>query len=184
MIWLERKLEGNLVNNAISSATPVAADGVTLLYLGNITISNIDLDFMNRNTTISLAPNKSITVSLKATTRDNLLNTARVTATPKTAAGIVITGKVDAEDSDTSEVTRLDRGASVTIENTVFLGPNKGQSCGTIAATESVGCYSRTDVTFCFKIKNTGTTYLNKIIIDDKDVNFYNSSLLAPGASA
>jgi len=94
---------------------------------------------------------------------------------------------VDPEQLDNALVA-YPEGAALEIEKTVYRDHNNGASCpGTELVSGPVG----TPVTYCFVVRNTGTTYLNQITLTDNDLNINQNNLtlisgtvpLAPGAS-
>ena len=72
---------------------------------------------------------------------------------------------------------------NVDIVNTVYLRNSNGISCGSTA--DYVELYKNHPVTYCFEIKNKGTSYLHNIVIvvSDLSVHSYSISSLAPGES-
>jgi hypothetical protein len=59
-------------------------------------------------------------------------------------------------------------------------------SCGTAQAGEQASGFNGTNVTYCFKVTNTGATHLTNVTIGDPILAFSDNSIgrLAPGASA
>lgn len=155
-------------------------------HLDEVSINNIALDFYDDSTIGVLAPGDSITVPVVSRIEESLENTADVTAVPVTSEGVEITGVDDVTDSDTSAVEKLEYDATVLIENNVYLGHDDGQSCDTDSAVSRVSGYDGADVTYCFKVTNTGSTHLAQIAIDVPQLSFFDSSIatLAPGESS
>jgi hypothetical protein len=83
-------------------------------------------------------------------------------------------------------VSYPDLWAAVMIEKTVYLGRDQGGSC---PGEDEVAGHAGADITYCFVVKNTGTTYLSQIVIDDpilgideNDLTLISGALpLAPG---
>jgi Na+-translocating ferredoxin:NAD+ oxidoreductase RnfG subunit len=155
-------------------------------HLSKVVINDIGLDFFDDKTIGTLAPGQSVTVVVKSIIEESLENTADVTAIPVTPAGVEITGVDDVTDNDSSSVEKLEHDASILIENNVYVGHDSGKSCGTSNATSRAAGFNGTDVTYCFKVTNTGETHLGAVTIEDRLLSFYDSSIgsLAPGASA
>lgn len=179
----DEKVEGYYADEVVYCFT-LTNTGDT--HLNQIAINNIALDFYDGSSVAILAPGDSFTVSLPSTIETTLENIADVTAIPITPEGVEITGVDDVTDSDTSEVEKLEHDASILIENNVYLGHDDGQSCDTDAAISRVSGYDGADVTYCFKVTNTGTTHLAAITIDDPQLSFFDSSIgsLGPGETA
>jgi uncharacterized repeat protein (TIGR01451 family) len=86
------------------------------------------------------------------------------------------------------DVDQYEANAAIEIAKTVYLGHDGGASC---PGGESVTGANGTDVTYCFRVTNTGTTYLDSITINDPDLGITEadmtplsgSSPLAPGES-
>ena len=81
-------------------------------------------------------------------------------------------------DNDPSTVDVID--PSIEIQKTVYLGHDGGSSC---PGVEQVSGVAGDDVTYCFKIINTGDTHLSvtQVVDTDLGVNIPVNMLLAPG---
>jgi uncharacterized repeat protein (TIGR01451 family) len=62
------------------------------------------------------------------------------------------------------DVDQYEENAAIEIAKTVYLGHDSGASC---PGGESVTGTNGADVTYCFEVTNTGTTYLDSIVITD-----------------
>lgn len=155
-------------------------------YLTDVVINDIGLDFFDDSTIDTLAPSESVTIVVTSTIEETLENTAVVTANPVTPEGVEITGVDDVTDNDSSSVVKLEHDATILIENNVYVGHDGGKSCDTDAATSRAAGFDGEDVTYCFKVTNTGATHLGVVTVDNRILNFYDSSIgsLAPGESA
>lgn len=74
---------------------------------------------------------------------------------------------------------------AVSIQKTVYLGQDGKKSCGTTSAVEQVEGQLNTKVTYCFRVTNTGTTFLRIPSVSDPSLPYTTDSVgqLAPGAS-
>jgi hypothetical protein len=105
-----------------------------------------------------------------------------VTVTPTTANGREIIDTCPVEASDPSVVVLLAHTPSVTIANAVYLG-NEALPAGAVG---SVKDQYGAAVTYCFKVTNTGNSFLDTVLIANDALAFSNNTIgrLAPGASA
>ena len=96
---------------------------------------------------------------------------------------------VNAEIKDFELVAYPDAAdADVKLKKTVYAGHDDGASC---AGAEIVTGSDGDQITYCFEVTNTGSTFLNQINITDNDLNITQNNLqlvvgnlpLAPGAS-
>jgi uncharacterized repeat protein (TIGR01451 family) len=86
------------------------------------------------------------------------------------------------------DVDQYEENAAIEIAKTVYLGHDSGASC---PGGESVTGANGADVTYCFRVTNTGTTYLDSITINDPDLGITEADMtllsgltpLAPGES-
>ena len=155
-------------------------------YLSRIAVVNDDLSFEDESAG-TIAPGTSAMIPFPFKITADLVNNAKVTARPSTAEGDDLPEADDVEATDPSEVQVIEINPSVTISNTVVYGPHdNGASCSTDQAQEKVSGYDSEEITYCFKIHNTGDVYLNSITIDNTELSFVDSSigLLAPGSTA
>lgn len=156
--------------------------------LTQVSIVNKELSFVD-NTIKKLAPGETVMIPVKGKVTDSIINNAVVTAGASLPDGTIIPGMGPVTASDTSEVERLQYIASIDIINTVYLGGstnNNGlSSCGTLAAVDHVEHYDGAVVTYCFEVTNKGETFLDNVVIVNKDLKFDDTLVkdLAPGES-
>jgi hypothetical protein len=156
-----------------------------------VKLANDDLAYVNYDVASSpMAPGDSITLSLASKLLISILNEANVLATPcwttdGHCAAIPDYGNVTHVDS--SEVEKLAFDVGVSIENTVLLGAHTGilgrEKCpgdefvedypgrfvSFVEPIDSKETFSSgSDISYCFQIKNTGTSYLGEIQIASK----------------
>ncbi len=126
-----------------------------------------------------LAVGESKTVAFEETLDVDLVNLAEVVAVPVDTLGVPIPD-VQVRDEDEAEVQTA--APAVRIEKTVYLGRNDGDAC---PGDETVIGTPGTSVTYCFRVTNTGDTYLNTVVISDSDLGITLTSdlLLAPQES-
>ena len=66
-----------------------------------------------------------------------------------------------------TDVDQYEENPAIEIAKTVYLGYDSGASC---PGVESVTGANGADVTYCFRVTNTGITYLDSIVIHDPDL--------------
>lgn len=147
-------------------------------HLKEVKLIDIDLDFTDETSIGGLAPGESATVFFETTIVSPLINVVNATGTPTTPEGDDITGAEDVSDSDPSEVLMLAHEASVQVLNTVYLGTEDDDACGTDLAKEKVEGYLNTDIVYCFRVANTGNTYLNNIRLTNEALQFEDTTTL------
>ena len=168
-------------NSEVTYCFTIRNDGNT--YFNDVSLSNQILG--HENVTIGvLAPNASTTYSVGGLITGTMLNTAIVKGSPSLQDGSSIPNTVVASASDTSSITQISSGASVNIENTVYIGADGGAACN-ISIAENVVGYPRTAVTYCLEVKNTGNTSLANITVVDVNLQINDRTIifLAPGTS-
>ena len=79
-------------------------------------------------------------------------------------------GRVEA--SDPSGVALIPHEPSVTILNTVYLGTEADDKCGTEHAKEQVKEQYGHDVVYCLKVVNDGKTHLDNILVVDENIEY------------
>jgi uncharacterized repeat protein (TIGR01451 family) len=158
-------------------------------YLTEVSVTDKELGFTDITTIKSLAPGETVMIPFASMITSTLANTAKVVGSPSLKDGTVIPGKDPVFATDPSKVEKIDHIPSIDIVNTVYLGGatnNNGQSsCGTPAAVDHVEHYAGAVVTYCFEVINKGDSYLNNVVITDKELA-YTTTLpksLAPGES-
>ena len=156
--------------------------------LTQVSLVNKELEIID-NTIKNLSPGETVIIPVKGKVTSSLINNAVVTAGASLADGTIIPGMGPVTASDKSEVERLQYIASVDIINTVYLGGstnNNGlSSCGTTAAVDHVEHYDGAVVTYCFEVMNKGDSFLDDVVIVNKDLAFEEklAKPLAPGES-
>ena len=155
------------------------------MHLKNVKLSDLDLDFSDDSSIAMLAPGDSSMVFFETTITAPLVNVVNATATASTPAGEdAVPGSEDISDSDPSEVLMLAHEASVQVMNTVYLGTQEDDACGSDLAKEQVEGYLTTEVVYCFRVANMGNTYLNNVRLTNDDIEFEDTTsvgTLAPG---
>jgi hypothetical protein len=158
-------------------------------YLADVKFEDSKLDTTNvtKEWAGPFAPGAEIAnFTIPATITGELLNTASVVANPVDATDNDLDGLEDVSSSDTASVGQ----AGLTLNKTVGVGhPQTGINCSTSGdlATATKG----TAIFYCFEVVNSGSTYLNNVMITDTilgititDMTPISASLpLTPGAS-
>jgi hypothetical protein len=154
-------------------------------YLADIVVTNANLSFVKRDGFPRLAPGQSFNISTPGKITTNLQNLAVVIANPVTETGQDLLDLADVRSEDPSEVKKLIVPASVTIQNTVYLGQDSGKRCRSSDAVEEVVDLFGSNVTYCFVVTNTGKAWLQGLRVDDVALQFADTSIkmLAPGNS-
>jgi uncharacterized repeat protein (TIGR01451 family) len=140
-------------------------------YLKDFKIDNADLSFKDNISIKSLAPGQSQLVFVGGQILKSFGNTVTVTATPTKDNGDIL-AIPDVKSTDPSSVTRIAHKPSIKIDNKVYVGSVDNKLCDTDKAMEVVRDIYMTDVVYCLKVSNNGETYLNKITIEDNDLEF------------
>jgi hypothetical protein len=133
-----------------------------------------------------LAPGESLVYYYETVINGDLVNTASTSGNPTDADGNDLPGLGDPTDDDSAAVD--EENVAMEIAKTVYLGHDSGASC---PGGESVIGANGTDVTYCFRVTNTGITYLDSITINDPDLGITEADMtllsgltpLAPGES-
>jgi len=135
--------------------------------LDNLVIDDYDLgideaDLTPGSGSTPLAPGASAVYYYQTSVTQDLLNTVTVTGTPTFPTGQPIPGVEPPTDDDIAEVDEVAPG--IVLTKTVYAGWSAGAGCAT--ATDLVVGENGDPVTYCYKIKNSGDTYLNLILTD------------------
>jgi len=164
-------------------------------YLDTIVITDTDLGIDNTGAQMvklsgndRLAPNETQVYYYETTISGDLTNRAEVKGSPTDSAGVGILGAQDVTDADTAQVNAIN--PSIELQKTVYAG-DYDNGASHLSATELVLGEQGTKITYIFKVKNTGNTNLNSILISDPDLGIDSSdltklsgnSILAPGDS-
>ena len=134
-----------------------------------------------------LAPDGTVTCTLVLPVNGNKTNNAGTTGTPTDEAGVPLPNVEPPTDEDDA-VVLLQAGPGIQLLKTVYEGHSAGTGC---PGGEQVTAATGTPVTYCFEVNNTGTTYLNNIVVNDPDIGIDRTSMtllsgtepLAPGES-
>jgi uncharacterized repeat protein (TIGR01451 family) len=181
-------------NLAVESLTSVNGAKVTYCFtitntgstfLDGIKLTNADLGITNTMFNITkLAPGASTTVSRVGTITTTLKNTVTVTGRATFHSGGDIPNVPDVAATDPSDVKTVAYAANVTIANTVYAGNNGPRECEGAGVEKIIGA-GNSSVTYCFKITNTGNTYLTSLRLTDPLLTFTKTDFLplAPNAS-
>jgi uncharacterized repeat protein (TIGR01451 family) len=167
-------------------------------YLNTLTLTD-PLVGINRSFTNNLGPNSTLTYAYQTyfdsawlnSDGDNndtrATNLATITANPSDSTGADLPAFANVSATDTAYVTSTSGTATpspsptsstpaVQLQKTVYLGDNGSAGCA--SATESVTATTNTVVTYCFRVTNTGGTYLGDIVLNDALVGVNNRNLL------
>lgn len=152
-------------------------------FLNAVKLSDAELSFVDDSTIEILAPGQTITIPFESRLLYELSNTVNAEAKPVDQDGVPIGGTGRVMDSDTSEVSVYsgDVQASVSIQNTAYQGDDYGAQCS--SAGEVAMGRKDDNVVFCYKVKNTGQTFLRHIRIatDVSEIPDNSIGLLGPG---
>ncbi|MEM1095144.1 MAG: T9SS type A sorting domain-containing protein, partial [Bacteroidota bacterium] len=160
-------------------------------FLDDITISDPALSLIRADLTLlsgtePLAPGASLVFFFETTLTGDLTNTATTGGNPVDSNGNDLPAVPEPSDDDTAVVE--DAAPRINLSKTVFAGHDSGASCpGGELVTDTNGA----NITYCFAVKNTGTTFLNNVALTDADLGIDRSDLtllsgtepLAPNAS-
>lgn len=180
-------------SGASENVTDISGAGVTYCFtvkntgttdLDSVEIQNAELSIAPGSMPIGkLAVGESKLLTFKSSITQSLKNVAKVEATPVYTNGNAIPNKPKTRAEDPSEVLMIEFEPSIQVENTLYKGLSGTAGCSD--SVEKVVGVSGTDVTHCFKITNTGNTFLSSVKLVNNDLGFNNDNLidLAPGAS-
>jgi len=113
-----------------------------------------------------LAPSGTVVCTLVLAINSDTTNNAGTTGTPTDENGVPLLN-VDPPTDEDDAVVLLQAGPGIQLLKTVFEGHSAGAGC---PGGELVEAASGSPVTYCFEVKNTGTTYLNNIEVNDPDL--------------
>jgi hypothetical protein len=160
-------------------------------YLNPVTVNDADLGITQaqmtlKSGTLPLAPGATLVYYYQTTITRDLKNTACTYGNPSNASGVDLPDLPVVDDCDTAEVKLVT--ASIDIQKTVYAGHNAGASC---PGGELVTGVTGTQVTYCFVVTNTGSTYLNPVTVSDANLGITQAQMtlksgtlpLAPGAT-
>jgi hypothetical protein len=171
----------NYAGALVTYCFEVTNTGATVL--GNVTIVNPLLNFSS-SAIGTLQPSESRIVAFTSKIMSNLTNLATATGNPTYPNGTDIPDAPDVSSSDDSSVGTLQYSPAIKIENTVYVGDDLGVLCAS-KSVEKVTDLKSTAIVYCFKITNTGDTYLHGIRVDNAELEFFDTSVdrLAPNES-
>lgn len=160
--------------NANDSVTREVGDPITYCFkvtntgaigLVGVTVDDADLGIdqsdmaLEAGNPATLAAGQSVTWSYDATATADLVNHATATAS-------LPVGGSSRTAEDTAEVNVI--APAIQLEKTVYEGHDAGAGCGT--AGESVTVREGDDLTWCFRVTNTGETALSAVTFSDPDL--------------
>jgi hypothetical protein len=153
-------------------------------YLKDVRIVNEALAYESSVSKV-MAPGESVIVVTGGFITADMQNAVKVTAVPALKDGTTVDTKDTIQDSDPSAIGLVVYEAAVSVENTVHHGHDGGAKCNTDETFEKVEGITKSPVTYCFTIKNTGDTYLTSLSISNPSLDYSKalSETLAPGKS-
>ena len=154
-------------------------------YLDDVHVSDASVGF-DDNSIGRLAPGGTATLAFVGTIQGAVKNVATVVANPTLHNGVDIPQIDDVSDSDYTAVDELMYTASIAIENTVYIGKDLGLSCEKGAGAKEVSSSTQGEsLVYCFKVTNTGETYLNNPTVTNDALGLVDGSIhvLAPKQS-
>ena len=113
----------------------------------------------------NMAPGDVAVLFYEGSITGDLVNTASASGNPAASDGTDLAGLSNVSDSDTAEVAEY--APQVDVQKTVYAGHDSGAGC---AGVETVYVTSGSDVTYCFRVENTGDTNLTPATVDDADL--------------
>jgi len=144
-------------------------------WLDMVTIDDPALGYMHTFTGVNLAPGATLTNHVEVGLLVDLLNIADASGNPTDEDGNDLTNVVDVTDDDPAEVEAVRVG--IDLQKTVYAGWNNGALCPT--AGDLVFGVNGDEITYCFKIINTGTTYIVNATVTDNDITPNYSGVVA-----
>jgi hypothetical protein len=188
---------GNQCGTAVAGETVKGIHGTRVIHcfkvtnMGNAYLSGVQLrnkelgDYINKFERV-LAPQQTWQFALPSNITATLINTATVDGQPAFMSGAPIPGMGRVSASDPAGVVKESFSAEIDIQNTVYLGKDDGAKCGSPEAVEFVSDFFGSDVVYCFKVTNKGSSHLASIAISNEALSFKDASIgtLAPGQSA
>jgi uncharacterized repeat protein (TIGR01451 family) len=155
-------------------------------HLSDVQLRNKELGDLQRKFDGILAPQQTWQFAVPGDITRTLVNTAGASGQPSFKTGAAIPGLSRPMDSDPAGVVKESFSAEIEILNTVYLGKDDGAKCGGPEAVEFVSDFYGSDVVYCFKVINKGSSHLSSIQITNEALSFKDASIgtLAPGKSA
>jgi uncharacterized repeat protein (TIGR01451 family) len=140
-------------------------------HLGDVTLIDASLGINQshmtlKSGTLPLAPNASLVYYYHSTITQDLTNLVNASGNPVDAGGADLPGVPNPTDSDTANVDQV--FARVELAKSIYLGHDNGASCPGLT---TLSANNGAAITYCFRVTNTGETYLNAITIDDPLLN-------------
>jgi hypothetical protein len=111
----------------------------------------------------SLAPGATTLLKVPGSIVSTVQTVATVTANPSLHDGSDIEGMPNVTSTDASSVGKLNYVARVLVDNTVYKGLDGTRGCS--SASNSITALFGTDITYCFRITNTGNTTLKNVLL-------------------
>lgn len=176
-------LEGQ-VGRPITYKFVVTNTGKT--YLSNFAINDVPLGITTAAMTklsgnAVLAPTQTQVYYYETTIITDLTNTAVVTADPSNDTGVALPQAAQVSDSDDSQVNAIN--PLIDLQKSVYYGHDGGASYNDPAKLKELALGQHgTEITYVFKVTNTGNTNLNNILINDPDLAINTADLTPIGA--
>jgi|GEM_PF-2128844 len=144
-------------------------------HLDNVSIGDPALGYTHTFTGVNLAPGGFLTNHIEVALLMDLLNIADVTGNPTDEDGNDLTNVLDVTDDDPAEVEEVRVG--IDLQKTVYAGWDNGIQCPT--AGDLQHGINGDDITYCFKVTNTGNTYIVNAVVTDNDITPNYSGVVA-----
>ncbi len=175
--------------SAVTYCFEVANRGDT--YLNEIVIQDTSLGITQEEMTqlsgqLLLPPNESQVYYYQSLVNGDLINIANVAGNPTDQNGTDIPSVTNPTSTDSAEVDS--QGPGIRLDKSVYIGHDSGVSC---EGSQTVTGQNGSPITFCFKVTNTGDSFIDDITISDPAINidqtdmtlFSGSVPLAPNAT-
>lgn len=153
-------------------------------YLSEVVVTNGFFKY-SKKLSEPLPPGKGKLLVFGGRINRKLVNIAYVEAKPAHKNGKCFSGQPRVSAKDDSGVDKISFDADIVIVNKVHLGTDGGETCKNKmnAIGDHVNDFYGSDVTFCFLVKNKGTSHLRNVRVTNPVLDFQDGSIgtLAPG---